>query len=347
MTTDKTITNTINHFIQHGYAVVEDCFDPADCDFLLQSALSNSGLCLQDRSSWRRFLEKPVRPGFVNVRSDLAANMESVAPRMWQMLNRLLGSGRIHEPALIESKFEINLERNPGMPWTPPGPKSDSWHLDNWRSVRYLDAGWPNIIAFMLFRDVGPESGGTFICEDSLGPIARRLRDNPQGLNHYGELPDGSTYRFCLDQCTRFRELVGPAGSVVFVNALMLHAPSQNYSGAARVMNRVTVSLKDRLCFKRADGQYSPFEKSVLHALGVESLDYQRQAPQYFLDSAFDDAVPIALPDSSAHPEAYFWPFDLRRSNNATSRTPSEGVRIGDIRVNRQQVLRNTETQLT
>ena len=69
--------------------------------------------------------------------------------------------------------------------------------------------------------------------------------------------------------------MIAEAGDVIILHPYMLHAASQNSSGRVRFMNNKVVSLKEPMNFNRPVGDYTALEASILHALGMDSLDFQ------------------------------------------------------------------------
>jgi hypothetical protein len=130
---------------------------------------------------------------------------------------------------------------------------------------------------FVLFTDVHPRGGGTFIACDSVGPVARYLAAHPEGVNP-SELPGKEWIRECHD----FRETTGRAGDVFLVHPYLLHTSSYNHRPEARLMINPPVRLREPMRFdRRADGSaYSAVELAVLRALGVRHCDFQPAGPR-------------------------------------------------------------------
>jgi hypothetical protein len=292
----------VNDFIVNGYLVVENGFNPKQYWHWVEQALSNEDppIALKDPSTWHAVFQRPSRPGVFNASSGHQLDCKQAVPAIWGALSDLLGTDRIVEPFNWNGEFSINLDRYPGEEWIEPGPRARGWHLDWWDLTGYLDNCWPSILVFAYWNDIEPKGGGTFLCPDSLKHVARRLRDHPEGLNKYGELADGSTWRNDLPACENFLEIVAKAGTVAFVNGMMLHAASANKTGKARVMSRSIARLKDVPDLNRSDAaQFSPYEFNLLHALGEEKLDFQRVVPDRFQESKFKDGKSIGIVDTA------------------------------------------------
>ena len=61
----------------------------------------------------------------------------------------------------------------------------------------------------------------------------------------------------------------------------MLHASSDNHSGTPEFMTNLPVILKDHMNLNRANpADFSLLERTTLHALGVDRLDFRPAAPR-------------------------------------------------------------------
>jgi hypothetical protein len=143
--------------------------------------------------------------------------------------------------------------------------------------THFLDSPEQGLLVFVLFTDVHPRGGGTFIACDSVGPVARYLAAHPEGVNP-SELPGKEWIRECHD----FRETTGRAGDVFLVHPYLLHTSSYNHRPEARLMINPPVRLREPMRFdRRADGSaYSAVELAVLRALGVRHCDFQPAGPR-------------------------------------------------------------------
>lgn len=192
------------------------------------------------------------------------------APEAWDVICELLGGDeRIDERTrLFANNFNLNINRGADEPWRGPCPDSPGWHKDGWFFRHFLDSPEQALLCLVIWREIGPRSGGTFYAPDSVPLICRDLLAHPEGLPH--------THRWAqwIHDCSDFREVTADTGDVIILHPYMLHAPSQNPSGRIRFMNNKVVSLKEPMQFNRPDGQYTPLEASILQALDVASLDF-------------------------------------------------------------------------
>ena len=138
----------------------------------------------------------------------------------------------------------MNFRRGADQPWVPPSELKSGWHKDG---SYFLDSREQSRLSIALWSDVAPRGVGTFIAPDSIGVVARYLRDHPEGVepDYFGKL---------IGQCREFVEVTGPAGTFV---------------------------LRDHMNLNRKDPrEFSLMERTTLHALGIERLDFQPTVPR-------------------------------------------------------------------
>ncbi len=144
-----------------------------------------------------------------------------------------------------------------------PAPDHQSWHLDSPSKHTRIDDLRTGLLVFILFSDLLPDSGNTWLALDSPAKVARRLAAAPEGVD------------FCSDQagnaitrhCERFFELTGEAGDLFLVHPLMLHSASLNPSPRIRFLGNPMVYLQEPLDPRRADP--SPVEQLIARSLAT------------------------------------------------------------------------------
>ena len=151
------------------------------------------------------------------------------------------------------------------------------WHKDGDFFLHFLDSAEQALLVIVLFSDIHPRGGGTFIACDSVAPVARYLSTHPEGVE-----PNKFPCRDMIQECADFRETTGNAGDVFLLHPYLLHTSSYNHQPEARLMINPGVNFLEPMRFdRRADGSvYSPVEQAVLHALGVGHYDFQPAAPR-------------------------------------------------------------------
>ena len=124
----------------------------------------------------------------------------------------------------------------------------------------------------VLFTDVLPGAGGTFIAADSAKHVARWFSQHPEGSHG---LPGDETKRI-IARCDDFVELTGKAGDMVLMHPFTLHTVSINPTDRPRLITNPAPTLAEPMRFDRAVfEEHSLVEQYVLNALGVRSFPFQ------------------------------------------------------------------------
>ncbi len=253
----------IDHFLDKGHVVVRNCFDRAFAKEWTDLAFRRLGYDPADSSTWQE--------GRVHMPSMNRVPIHELAPRAWGALCDLAG-GRERiagdEPAWSDGLI-CNFALRADEPWQPPSAACPGWHKDGDFFRHFLDSPEQGLLTIVIWSDIKPQSGGTFVACDSVPVVARHLLAHPEGLP-----PSG--FAGLIDQCSDFAELTGDVGDVGVLHPFVLHAASNNPSGRARFITNPPISLKEPMQFKRENpDDYSPVELGVLRGLGVDELDFK------------------------------------------------------------------------
>jgi hypothetical protein len=266
--TDTVLTDDqVESFIEHGHVTLRGCFTRKDARPLLDEAWIRLGYDPDDPSSWeQRRIHMP---------SLRHLEVRDFAPKVWGAACELLGGAeRIEQPYTWGDGFIVNLGLGADRFWEPPSASSPGWHKDGDFFRHFLDSPEQGLLTIVLWSDIEPRGGGTFVAADSVGPVARLLAERREGI-----LPDDFDYDALIAQCTSFVETTGRLGDVVLMHPYVLHAASQNHRGTARFITNPPITLREPMRFDRADpAEHSPVERAVLRALGVERLHYRPAA---------------------------------------------------------------------
>lgn len=255
----------IEHFVARGFVVLHDCFSREIADQWIEESFQTVGLQRHEPATWA--VDRITTPG------NREMELREFSPKAWQATCELLGGEQfVEQPCKWGNSFIVNLRAGADKSWQGPSASSDNWHNDGDWFRHHLDSPEQGLLTFVLWSDIEPRGGGTFIAPDSIGVIARYLLDHPEG-NLLHEMP----FRELVKECHEFMEVTGKVGDVILLHPLMLHAFSQNHSGKARVITNPTVQRTEPLQFNRADSNYTPVEQAVLSALNVEKLDFVAQ----------------------------------------------------------------------
>jgi hypothetical protein len=258
------------HFLQRGHVTLRGAFDPEFARGWRERAWVRLGYQSDDPSTW---VEQRIHmPNLESV------PMQELAPEAWEAACALLGGEeRIGgKPAMWGDGFIANLGIGADEPWQEPSAQSKGWHKDGDFFRHFLDSPEQGLLMIVLWSDIEPQGGGTFVACDSVPVVARFLAEHPEGV-----LPGGFNVRSLISQCHDFIEVTGQAGDVVLLHPYMLHAASQNHRGVGRFITNPGLYLNEPMNFNRDDAQqFSLVERAVLQGLGVERLDFQPQSPR-------------------------------------------------------------------
>ena len=268
--TYKTLTESdVNHFIEKGHVVLKDCFSRELAAEWRDFAFKRLGYDPDDPTSW----EQPR----IHLPSMNRMPIREIAPRAWDAICDLLGGeDRIaHSEPSWGDGFIINFALGADTAWQPPESLQRGWHKDGDFFRHFLDSPEQGLLTIVVWSDIHPKSGGTFVACDSVQHVAQHLSAHPQGL-----LP-GEGFGQLVGKCDDFAEITGNAGDVVLLHPFILHSASQNPSGRARFITNPPVALKEPMEFNRDNpDNFSPVELAVLRGLGKDRLDFKPTAPR-------------------------------------------------------------------
>lgn len=271
----------VQHFLNKGYLVVKNCFEKDVAQKLTDRAFERLGYDKNNPDTW----EKDI----IWMDHETMFQVKDIAPKAWAAICDVVGGeDRIRRDVMtIESKhfsridsfawsdaFILNLRYGADQPWQPPSPQLKGWHMDGNYFRHFLDSPEQALLTIVLWSDVLPQSGGTFIACDSVPLVARYLYEHPEGIRS-GEVSK------LIAQCNDFVEVTGETGDFIILHPFILHASSPNPSGRPRFMTNPPVMLAEPMNFNREDpADFSLLEWSVLQHLGLERLDFQPTAPR-------------------------------------------------------------------
>ena len=254
----------IEQFLTRGHLVVHDCFSRETAKHLTDRAFVRLGYDPADPSTWAQ--EQIHMPRLEQWEA------KEFAPKAWAAMVELMGGeDRVEQPCMWGDSFILNLRRGADRPWEAPGPTSSNWHKDGDFFVHFLDSPEQGLLTIVIWSDIRPRGGGTYVAADSVPAVARFLLDHPEGVR-----PGEFKYKEMLAQCSDFIEITGQVGDVALVHPFVLHGSSQNVSGIPRFITNPAVHLKEPMQFNRPNpADFSLVERAVLRGLGVERLDYR------------------------------------------------------------------------
>jgi Phytanoyl-CoA dioxygenase (PhyH) len=257
------------HFLERGFVTVPGAFAAAHAQRWLDDAWIRFGY---DRNDPRTWAEKRIH---LSARSHVDA--QTFAPAAWRCAMELSGGQeRVRLPWQWGDSFIANLGVGNDRQWQPPSPEVGGWHKDGDFFRHFLDSPEQALLTFVLWTDMLPKGGGTFVAADSVPVVARFLAEHPEGV-----LPRDFNYAELIGQCREFVEMTGQAGDVVLLHPFTLHATSQNVLGVSRFITNPALALREPMNFnRRSADDFSWVERAVLRALGVDRLDFVPAAPR-------------------------------------------------------------------
>lgn len=191
--------------------------------------------------------------------------IEDFSPEGWAAICDLLGGPERIETRSWNNYLIVNVNAHAHLDVPGPAPDWDSWHIDDPNPATRLDAIKNGLVCVALFSDLLPRSGNTWLAPDSVGRVARKLAQHPEG------------YDFCADrgehitmECERFHEVTGKAGDLLMMHPLMMHSSSPNPSGRIRWMGNPMVYMREPLDPFRPEAELSPVELAIRRAIDVD-----------------------------------------------------------------------------
>ena len=132
-------------------------------------------------------------------------DVRAFAPPVWDAVCDLLGGEeRIASPYTWGDGLIVNLREGADRPWDPPSPRVKGWHKDGDFFRHFLDSPEQGLLTLVLWTDVLPRGGATFVAADSVPVVARFLAERPEGV-----LPQEFPRQELIAQCHDFVEATG------------------------------------------------------------------------------------------------------------------------------------------
>ena len=254
----------LEEFYSHGFVTLRSCFSCEWCKQQVDRAWLRLGLDPEQPESWpAKRIHMPTIERF---------EVKEVAPAAYAAAMELVGGEERAQGWIWGDGFIVNLGDGAAQPWQAPSAGVKGWHKDGDFFRHFLDSPEQGLLALVIWSDIRPRGGGTFVARDSVRVVAKYLQERPEGVR-----PMNFPFRDLIAQCSDFVEVTGEVGDVVLLHPFVLHASSQNHRAEARFLTNPPIHLREPLQLHREDGAYSPVERAILRALNVESLDFQIQ----------------------------------------------------------------------
>ncbi|RFU30144.1 hypothetical protein B7463_g6219, partial [Scytalidium lignicola] len=319
-------------WMEHGFLKIPRCFSRDTAKKFTHSVWTRLGADPEDKSTWPT--EKINMPGHTIV------PVADFAPKAWSAMCELVGGE--DKVADWVQNWKDGFIVNFGKPEFKPEDELDYRTLDNWHNdgdffVHFLDSPEQALLVIPLFTDIMPKGGGTVICTDGIGLVAKRLYDHPDGMTPFmaprgtPELQGEARREFWngvirnpeLTRAETFYEATGEIGDVYLLHPFMLHSASRNLLRNVRIITNPPVALKEPFNYNRKDpSEYSLVEKKTLKDLGrPEGL------PEWKITSPRENLVPARV-----HKQAEMKIQELERlKKTGVPVTLYEGAKAHDI----------------
>jgi len=255
----------VEELIANGFVRIEAALDPEFCEHVVQTTF--------ERERWPAVPGSwPVGP--VHLPAAETFPLADVAPRAADALDELVGGIGATRFSDLPDNLIVNFPDSSHAPQTPVQRAADpeGWHKDGDWFRHFLDSPEQGLLGIVLWRDVTEGQGPTCIAVDSIGPMARLLAAHPEGLDPV-ELK--APVAAILAGCHDIQAVTGRQGTIIFAHPFLLHAASVNTSATPRVISNTSVMLRTPMCFNRHSGEHTAVERSVLHALGADHVDFR------------------------------------------------------------------------
>jgi len=157
-------------WLEHGYVKIPRCFSREQSDAFTSSIWARLGADRNDKSTWPT--EKMNMPGHTVI------SCKEFAPKAYAAMCELVGGEDKIEDWCKD--WKDGFIPNFGNPAYNPDEELDFRTLDNWHNdgdwfTHFLDSPEQALLIIPLFSDIKPKGGGTVLCTDGVGLVAKRL----------------------------------------------------------------------------------------------------------------------------------------------------------------------------
>ncbi|KAK7059829.1 hypothetical protein R3P38DRAFT_2838095 [Favolaschia claudopus] len=240
------------HFLTHGFVHLKNCFSREASAAFTADLWTRLGMSPTDKSTWR--VERTNMPSHTTI------SVAEFAPKAWSAICEVLGGeDRVADESRVwKDSFIVNLGTE-GQGEVPPR-ELDNWHVDGDFFLHFLDSPEQALLVIPIFSDIAPNGGGTAVCSDGIGVVAKHLYNNPNGVTPWmdprgtPEPPKDSAERLAFfksvvknkEQASdgSFHEMTGEVGDVYLLHPLMVHSATKNATRNPRVITNPPVALK-------------------------------------------------------------------------------------------------------
>ncbi|HEY1948809.1 MAG TPA: phytanoyl-CoA dioxygenase family protein [Bryobacteraceae bacterium] len=256
----------VRSFVQNGFVRIDGAFSRATAAKGRSILWRDTGCDPLDRGTWNR----PVirLGGYSDPPFQEAAN----SPRLVAAFDQLIGAGRwLPRGGLGTFPVRFPSEQDPGdtgwhvdASYPPPSGEADQgifqWRINIFSRDRAL-------LMLFLFSDVGIADAPTRIRVGSHFDVARILAPAGESGMSFMQLAKR------LDESADRPEVLatGEAGTVYLCHPFLVHAAQPHHGSEPRFLAQPPLGMAAPFQLERADGDYSPAERAIRIALGLEA----------------------------------------------------------------------------
>ena len=162
-------SSDVQHFLNHGWVKVPNCFTQADADDLTSTLWTRLGMSPTNKATWTK--ER------IHMPSQRSFDASRFAPKAWAAICKLLGGeDRIADwTRTWKDSWIVNLGTPAGEGHPVPPHRLYDWHVDGDFFMHYLDSPEQALLVIPIFKPIKPNGGGTIICPDAIKAVAKHL----------------------------------------------------------------------------------------------------------------------------------------------------------------------------
>ncbi|KAI0041388.1 hypothetical protein FA95DRAFT_1565428 [Auriscalpium vulgare] len=210
-------------FLEHGWVRIEGGVPPANIAHFSENVWVRLGYDPDDKSTWQK--EKIHMPRHRQIPT------AEFMPKAWAAICEIVGGEERIDKTLFESCGDSLIVNLGTEEWETRDilPKDfGNWHIDGDWFTHFLDSGEQAVQLIVLFNDIAPRAGGTWIAPDGIANVVNFLYKHPEGIDSTNMPTDADGSRGICDiqHCSDFVELTGKAGDVIILHHFMPHSAS-------------------------------------------------------------------------------------------------------------------------
>jgi len=261
----------VDHFMERGWVVLRNAVPKETMDKFERDLWVRLNMDPKDKSTWtREELHMPTH---------IKEHMSKFAPLVWEASGDLLGgTDKIH----YKSNYTGNgFIANLGSPEFDPNEVIDprdltNWHVDGDWFRHFLDCECQALETLILWSDVEPRAGPTYVCPDGIAKVAEWLKEHPEGADVMADENGERIVPKLVKESNVFDECIGKKGDVFLCHPLLPHSRQRNYIRNERFITNPCVNRNEPFNLNRSNpDDYCLVELKTLHDLNANAVDFK------------------------------------------------------------------------